>query len=64
MSKHLDALSVWHEEADKMRESRLLPLGEETIQVNFSEQVVELLEEMVDSGILDPRSGWLAQQTH
>lgn len=60
MSKHLDALSAWHEEADKMRDSRILPDGED-MQVNFSEQVVELLEEMVESGVLDPRTGWLSQ---
>ncbi|XP_050714691.1 uncharacterized protein LOC126997565 [Eriocheir sinensis] len=60
MSKHLDALSAWHEEADIMRDSRILPDGED-MQVNFSEQVVELLEDLVDSGVLDPRTGWLGK---
>lgn len=62
MRKYLDSLSAWQEEADKMWESRLLPFGEDTIQVNFREQVEELLEEMVYNGVLDPRTGWLGQQ--
>lgn len=61
MSKHLDSLSTWHEEAEKMRELRFLSPNED-MQINYSKQVVEILESMVDSGAFDVRSGWLGQE--
>lgn len=61
MSKHLEALSFWHQESEMMRTSRILLPDENTTQVNFSEQVVEILEDLMDTGVLDARTGWLSE---
>ncbi|XP_045111198.1 uncharacterized protein LOC123504602 [Portunus trituberculatus] len=60
--QHLDALSFWHEESEKMAQARLTPSSETNdIQEKLREQVVELLEELVETGVMDARTGWLAE---
>ncbi|XP_063873425.1 uncharacterized protein LOC135107469 [Scylla paramamosain] len=60
--QHLNALSFWHEESEKMLQMRLTPDSEtNTIQEKLREEVVELLEEMVDTSVMDARTGWLSE---
>lgn len=62
MRRHLDAISFWIEEVEKMSQIRLLPFNKEPdVQENLGEQVVEVLEELMESGVLDARTGWLGK---
>lgn len=59
---HLDALSFWHEESEKMLRIRFTPINEgNTIQDELRKEVVELLEQLVEDEVLDARTGWLAE---
>ncbi|KAG0720453.1 hypothetical protein GWK47_048488 [Chionoecetes opilio] len=62
MRQHLDALSFWYDEAEKMSEARILPFTQEpNLLETQAEQIVELLEDLVDSNVLDARTGWPAE---
>lgn len=63
MSLHLEALSHWHQEAEKMRQQRVDPaaaVDEVNVVALAHEQVVELLDDLVQDYLLDIRQGWIA----
>ena len=65
MRQHLDALSFWHEESEKMSEARLLPFtNAPDSHENLREQVVDILDELMEAGTLDARTGWLQESHH
>ncbi|XP_071538839.1 uncharacterized protein [Panulirus ornatus] len=62
MNVHLEALSHWHEEAEKMRQSRILPMAAHEVNIEslVREQVVDMMENLVQEELMDIRHGWMA----
>ncbi|XP_047496347.1 uncharacterized protein LOC125043985 isoform X1 [Penaeus chinensis] len=62
LALHLEALQLWHDEAELLRESRVLPPGVDD-QINLEAetrgQVKDLMETLIEEEILDVRRGWV-----
>ncbi|XP_063873439.1 uncharacterized protein LOC135107477 [Scylla paramamosain] len=55
---HLEVLSFWHDEAEKMSQTKLSPSSpEQNVQGVLREQIVELMEQLMDEGAVDARTG-------
>ncbi|XP_063614179.1 uncharacterized protein LOC134787350 [Penaeus indicus] len=62
LALHLEALQRWHDEAELLREARVLPPGVDD-QINLEaenrDQVKDLMETLIEEDILDVRRGWV-----
>ncbi|XP_027227273.2 uncharacterized protein [Penaeus vannamei] len=62
LALHLEALQRWHDEAELLREVRVLPPGVDD-QINLEAetrgQVKDLMESLIEEEILDFRRGWV-----
>ncbi|XP_047496573.1 uncharacterized protein LOC125044166 [Penaeus chinensis] len=66
LALHLEALQRWHDEAELLREARVLPPGADD-QINLDaetrDQVKDLMETLIEEEILDVRRGWASPLT-
>jgi len=66
LALHLEALQRWHDEAELLREVRVLPPGVDD-QINLEAetrgQVKDLMESLIEEEILDIRRGWVLAST-
>ncbi|KAG7175212.1 uncharacterized protein LOC121858441 [Homarus americanus] len=63
-SLHLEALQRWQDEAQRLRELKILPENLASgAQVDSSpcEVVRDLLETLIDEDLIDPRRSWVAK---
>ncbi|XP_047496462.1 uncharacterized protein LOC125044061 [Penaeus chinensis] len=62
LALHLEALQRWHDEAELLREARVLPPGVDdqiNLEAETRDQVKDLMETLIEEEILDVRRGWV-----
>ncbi|TOF85703.1 hypothetical protein CGJ15_25735 [Vibrio parahaemolyticus] len=67
MSLHLEALQKWQEQAQELREIRVLTddfVRSGMLDHSSEEQVQELLQTLKDEDLLDIRRGWVASSNY
>ncbi|KAK8744734.1 hypothetical protein OTU49_000590 [Cherax quadricarinatus] len=67
MSLHLEALQKWQEQAQELREMRVLTddfVRSGMLDHSSEEQVQELLQTLKDEDLLDIRRGWVASSNY